>query len=415
MYRPLSLFVGLRYTRAKRRNHFISFISFVSIAGIALGITALITVMSVMNGFERELRERILGMTAHASVSAFEGSLQDWGAVVEQAGTHSGVLAAAPFVRSEAMISHAGRVSGTVLRGVLPEFERRVADLDQHMVGGRFDALRDGSYGLVLGRELARALGASLGDKVTVVTPETNVTPAGISPRLRRFEVVGIFEIGMYEYDRSLAFLHMGDAQRLFRLGEGVDGVRLRLRDMFAAPRLVREVAADLGGTYLVSDWTREHANFFRAVQIEKTAMFVILTLIVAVAAFNIVSTLVMVVTDKQGDIAILRTIGASPGTVMLVFMVQGVAIGLFGTLIGIAAGVALASNVEVVVPFIERLIGIKFLAPDVYYISDLPSQLEWGDVLGTGVVAFLLATLATLYPSWRAARTRPAEALSYE
>jgi lipoprotein-releasing system permease protein len=354
-------------------------------------------------------------MTAHASVSAFEGSLQDWATVVAAAQSHSGVLAAAPFVRSEAMLSHAGRVSGTVLRGVLPDYERRVADLDRHAVAGSFEALQPGGYGLVLGRELARTLGVDVGDKVTVVTPETNVTPAGVTPRLRRFEVVGIFEVGMYEYDRGLAFLHLADAQRLFRLDAGVDGVRLRLRDMFAAPRLVREVAASLGGIYLVSDWTREHANFFRAVQIEKTAMFVILTLIVAVAAFNIVSTLVMVVTDKQSDIAILRTIGASPGTVMLVFMVQGVAIGLFGTLLGIVAGVALASNVEVVVPFIEGIVGIKFLAPDVYYISDLPSQVKGGDVLGVALVAFLLATLATLYPSWRAARTRPAEALSYE
>ncbi len=415
MYRPLPLFIGLRYTRAKRRNHFISFISFVSITGIALGITALITVMSVMNGFERELRERILSMTAHASVAAFEGTLSNWRGVVEAAEAHSGVLAAAPFVRSEAMLSQAGRVSGVLLRGVLSELEAQVADLEEHMVAGTFGALEAGAYGIVLGRELARSLGVGLGDKVTAVTPETNVTPAGVAPRLRRFSVVGIFEIGMYEYDRGLAFIDLEDAQRLFRLGEGVDGVRLRLEDMFAAPRLVRDVAAELGGTYLVSDWTREHANFFRAVQIEKTAMFVILALIVAVAAFNIVSTLVMVVTDKQADIAILRTIGASPGTVMLVFMVQGVAIGLFGTLIGVVAGIGLASNVEVVVAFIESVMGIKFLAPDVYYISDLPSQLEWADVVVTALVAFVLATLATLYPSWRAARTRPAEALSYE
>lgn len=415
MYRPLPLFVGLRYTRAKRRNHFISFISFVSIAGIALGITALITVMSVMNGFERELRERILSMTAHATVASFEGTLSDWPQIVAAAESHPEVLAAAPFVRSEAMLSQGGQVSGVLLRGVLPQLEGEVADLQGHMVAGSFDALEGGQYGIVVGRELARSLGVGLGDKVTAVTPETNVTPAGVAPRLRRFTVVGIFEIGMYEYDRGLAFIELADAQRLFRLGDGVDGVRLRLDDMFAAPRLVREVAAELGGPYLVSDWTREHANFFRAVQIEKTAMFVILALIVAVAAFNIVSTLVMVVTDKQADIAILRTIGASPGTIMLVFMVQGVAIGLFGTLLGVIAGIALASNVEAVVAVIESAMGIKFLAPDVYYISDLPSQLEWADVVVTALVAFVLATLATLYPSWRAARTRPAEALSYE
>lgn len=412
---PLELFIGLRYTRAKRRNHFISFISFISMFGIALGITALITVMSVMNGFERELRERILSMTAHAKVLGVGGELDAWEEIVDSVLQHRNVQGSAPYVRSEAMLTHGGQVSGAIVQGVLPEREGQVSNVGEHVIAGSLAALKSGGYGILLGRELAMALGVNLGDRVTLVTPQVTASPAGVLPRLRRFTVVGVFEVGMYEYDRSLAIVHMGDAQRLFRLGDAVTGIRLRLDDMFLAPLVVREVARDIGGRFLVSDWTREHANFFRAIQIEKTAMFIILLLIVAVAAFNIVSTLVMVVTDKQGDIAILRTLGSSPASIMGIFMVQGTAIGVAGTMIGLIGGIALATNVEQVVAFIEGLFGMKFLAPDVYYISDLPSDLRLRDVAVTAISAFALALIATVYPAWRASRTRPAEALSYQ
>ena len=416
MFRPLELFIGLRYTRAKRRNHFISFISLTSMLGIALGITALITVLSVMNGFQQELRGRILAMTAHATISRWSGPLENWRAVREQALQNPEIQGGAPFIRGEAMLNNASLVSGALIQGILPDEEQQVSDIDGKMVQGSLDDLRPGGFGIILGKELANALGLMVGDKVTVITPQATVTPAGVLPRLKRFNVVGIFKAGMYEYDRGLALVHVADAGKLFQYPDGaVNGVRLKLRDLFQAPRLAHQLAARLPDGYLARDWTQDHASFFRAVQIEKTAMFVILTLIVAVAAFNIVSALVMVVTDKQADIAILRTLGATPLSIMGIFIVQGITIGLVGTLLGLAGGVALATHVDVVVPFIERLFGVKFLAPDVYLISDLPSQVQWGDVTTIGLVAFGLATLATLYPAWRAARTQPAEALRYE
>jgi lipoprotein-releasing system permease protein len=417
MFRPLELFIGLRYTRAKRRNHFISFISLISMLGIALGITALITVLSVMNGAVNEVRERILSMTAHATISDYNSRLSDWPTVQSLAQQHSQVQASAPFVRGEAMLANGSLVSGAILQGVLPDQEARVSELGGKMVEGSLEALQPDHFGIVLGKALATTLDLRLGDKVTVVTPQVTFTPAGRVPRLKRCEVVGIFDSGMYEYDRGLAILNLQDAAKLFRLEEGtVSGIRLKLANLFQAPRVAREVAQSLPeGLYLVRDWTKEHANFFRAVQIEKTAMFIILTLIVAVAAFNIVSTLVMVVTDKQADIAILRTLGATPASILGIFMVQGVAIGLIGTLLGLIGGVSLALNLDVVVPFIENLFGIKFMSPDVYMISNVPSQLIWGDVVAIAGVAFGLATLATLYPAWRASRTQPAEALRYE
>ncbi|HOW75445.1 MAG TPA: lipoprotein-releasing ABC transporter permease subunit [Candidatus Competibacteraceae bacterium] len=416
MFRPLELFIGLRYTRAKRRNHFISFISLTSMLGIALGITALITVLSVMNGFQQELRGRILSMTAHATLNRWNGLVDDWRGVRDQVLHHPEVQGGAPFIRGEAMLNHVSLVSGALIQGILPEEERQVSDIGDKMIQGSLDDLRPGEFGMILGKALAGALGVTVGDKVTVITPQATVTPAGILPRLKRFEVVGIFEAGMYEYDRGLALAHVADAGTLFQFPEGtVSGVRLKLRDLFQAPRLARELTDQLPEGYLARDWTQDHASFFRAVQIEKTAMFVILTLIVAVAAFNIVSALVMVVTDKQADIAILRTLGATPLSIMGIFIVQGITIGLVGTLLGLIGGVSLATHVDVVVPFIEQLFGVKFLAPDVYLISDLPSQVQWGDVSTIGLVAFGLATLATLYPAWRAARTQPAEALRYE
>lgn len=415
MFRPLSLYVGLRYTRAKRRNHFISFISLTSMLGIALGVTALITVLSVMNGFEHELRTRILGMTAHATISGYGEPLRDWPQVAERAQDDPRVLGAAPFIQKEGMLVAGSRVNGSLVRGIDPNEESAVSDVGQKMVQGRLEALQAGEFNIVLGMDLARILGVRVGDKVTLVTPAANVTPAGMVPRLKRFTVSGLFQVGMYEYDSALALVHIDDAAILFRMPGEVSGVQLKLDDMFRAPWVVRELAGSLPGTYRVSDWTQQHANFFRAIRTEKTVMFVILSLIVAVAAFNIVSTLVMVVTDKKADIAILRTLGLSPRGVMGVFMVQGTIIGLVGTLLGVMGGVLLALNVKTIVPAIERLFGVQFLPADVYYISELPSRLNALDVLHIGVLAFLLSVLATLYPAWNASRTQPAEALRYE
>jgi lipoprotein-releasing system permease protein len=415
MYRPYELYIGLRYTHAKRRTHFISFISMISMLGIALGVTALITVLSVMNGFEKELRDRILGMASHATVTTFGGQMGDWQAVVASVESNPEVIAAAPYIRGETMLSHGNRVSGALLRGILPEEEARVSDVVANVKVGGIDSLASGAFNIILGSELAIALGVGVGDAITVVAPQAIVGPTGIMPRLRRFTVSGLFEVGMFEYDRGVALVHMNDAARLFRMDEDVTGVRLKLADLFAAPRVARELGGQLAGDYRVEDWTRQHANFFRAVKTEKRVMFIILTLIVAVAAFNIVSTLVMVVTDKQSDIAILRTLGAAPRSILQVFMIQGTVIGVFGTLLGVGGGVALALNVETLVPAIESLFHVQFLAPDVYYISDLPSELHWRDVGVMAGVAMTLSLLATIYPAWRAARTQPAEALRYE
>jgi lipoprotein-releasing system permease protein len=415
MFRPYELFIGLRYTHTKRRTHFISFISFTSMLGIALGVTALITVLSVMNGFEKELRERILGMASHASITTYGGQLEDWEGLARLLDGRERLVAAAPYVRGESMLSNGKRVSGALLRGVLPELEGGVSDVVEHIRGGQLELLREGEYGIILGSELAIALGAGVGDAVTVVSPHVSVGPTGIMPRLRRFTVVGIFEVGMYEYDRGVALTHIRDAARLFRLGDNVTGLRLKLDDIFAAPAVSRELEYQLQGDYRVEDWTRQHANFFRAVKTEKRVMFIILTLIVAVAAFNIVSTLIMVVTDKRSDIAILRTLGAAPRSIMAIFIIQGGVIGVLGTALGVAGGVGLALNVETIVPAIEQFFNVQFLAADVYYISDVPSELHWNDVWVMASVALVLSLLATLYPAWRAARTQPAEALRYE
>ena len=412
---PYEYFVGLRYTRAKRRNHFISFISMTSMAGIALGVAALIVVLSVMNGFQKELRARILGVASHVQVSGFDGGLSGWPQIAEDAKRHPQVVAAAPYVMAQALLSFDNTVQGALIRGVTPELENTVAEFGQSMKQGALGNLAPGEFGIVLGSELARNLGVRMNEKVTVIAPQGQVTAAGVLPRLKQFRVVGIFEVGMYEYDSGLALIDLADAQKLYRLGDRVSGVRLKLKDLFSAPVVTSDLQLTLRSDVYVSDWTRSHANFFRAVQIEKRVMFIILTLIVAVAAFNIVSTLVMAVTDKQADIAILRTLGAAPGSIMKIFIVQGALIGFIGTIIGVAAGVLLAVNVDVVVPFIERNFGIQFLAKDIYYISDLPSELVWGDVIVIAAVSFGLSLLATLYPSYRASRVNPAAALRYE
>ncbi len=409
------LFIGLRYTRAKRRNHFISFISLISMLGIALGVWALIVVLSVMNGFQTELRTRILGVASHIEISGEGNGLEGWPQVAEFAAQHQEVRGAAPYIMAQGLLSFGQAVHGAMMRGILPERESQVADIGEHMKSGSLDKLKPGEFGIVLGADMARNLRVSQGDKVVLIAPQGQVTPAGVMPRLKQFTVVGIFEVGMFEYDNGLALLHMQDAATLYRMGERVSGVRLKLDDLFAAPRVARELNATFPPGMYAGDWTRAHANFFRAIQIEKNVMFIILLLIVAVAAFNIVSTLVMAVTDKQADIAILRTLGASPGSIMKIFIVQGALIGVIGTLIGISSGVVTALNIDVLVPAIERALGIQFLAKDVYYISDLPSELQWRDVGIIASLSFVLTLLATLYPSWRASRTNPAEALRYE
>jgi lipoprotein-releasing system permease protein len=415
MFKPLSLYLGLRYTRAKRRNGFISFIALSSALGTALGVAALITVLSVMNGFEAELRERILGMTAHASIGGLGGSLDDWAQLEPTLKHEPRVLGWAPYIEAQSMLSSDAEVSGAMLRGVLPDYEPRVSEAAARLVEGRLDALRPGGFGIILGDELAKHLKAKLGDKVAVVTPEVVATPAGVLPRLKRFTVIGLFRVGMYEYDRNLALIHMDDAARLYRMDRAVSGLRLKLDDALYARQVARDLGPKLPGRYLVTDWTRAHGNFFRAIQGQKQMMFVILLLIVAVAAFNIVSTLVMTVADKRADIAILRTQGMTPGTVMSAFVILGTLIGLAGTLLGGVGGVVLALNVETVLPAIERLFGLKFISADVYYLSELPSRLLWSDVYRVTGTAFLLSILATLYPAWQASRVAPAEELRYE
>lgn len=418
---PFELFVGWRYTRAKRKNHFISFISLTSMIGIALGVAALIVVLSVMNGFQKELRTRILGVASHLEITGSNNQLADWQRVAEFSVKQPHVLASAPYITAQGMLSYDQGVQGAIIRGVVPSAEDKVADLGKHMKAGSLTDLRSGEFGIVLGADLAYALGAQIGDKVVVMAPQGQFTPTGVVPRLKQFTLVGLFQIGMYEYDAGLALIHIDDAAKLYRMGQNVSGVRLKLDDLFDAPTIAAAMSAQLNnasnpdGSYFVTDWTRQHANFFRAVQMEKRVMFIILTLIVAVAAFNIVSTLVMAVTDKRADIAIMRTFGASPGSIMKIFMVQGALIGVIGTVLGTFFGILLALNIETIIPFIERLFQVQFLAKDVYYISDLPSDLVWSDVTTIVMTSFALSLLATIYPSYKASKINPAEALRYE
>ncbi len=415
MIRPLELLIGLRYTRAKRRNHFISFISLTSMLGITLGVWALITVLSIMNGFERELRNRILATAAHVTVSTPEGSLADWPGVAARVITNPAVLETAPFISGQGLLTNRGEVSGAMIRGILPEAEIEVSELLNRMIDGEAADLEAGKYRIVLGFQLARQLGVSVGDKVTVVAPEGRVTPAGLLPRLKRFTVTGLFRLNMYEYDSSIALIHIDDAAKLLNTGGRVSGLRLVVDDVYNVARIRYALDALLGGGYYLTDWTIEHRNFFGALAVEKRVMFIILMLIIAVAAFNIVSTLVMLVTDKQADIAILRTLGLSPGSVLAVFMVQGVIIGTIGTALGGLVGVLTALNVETLVPAIEQFLGIEFFPANIYVISDFPAEMHWRDVWRIMSVSLLMSLIATIYPAWRASRTQPAEALRYE
>lgn len=415
MHLNFEAFIGLRYLRARRRNGFISFISLLSVIGIALGVAALIVVLSVMNGFQQEIRGRMLAVVSHLEVSSYDGRLPDWQPLQQSLAQQPHVVAAAPYVNAQGLLSSGGNVRGALVRGIDPARERRVVTLGNEMLRGKLESLQPGGFNIVLGVELARALGVEVGDKVTLITPQGNVTPAGMMPRLKQFTVSGIFKAGMFEYDASLAMISLRDAQVLFRLGQDVSGVRLKLDDAMLAPQLKAELAGKLAANQVASDWTDMNSNYFRAVQIEKRMMFIILTLIVAVAAFNLVSTLVMVVTDKQADIAILRTLGASPASIMKIFVIQGSVAGVLGTVAGVAGGLLLAFNLGSVQHAIEQIIGARLLSSEVYLIDFLPVDVQPGDVGTIAVISLLLSLLATLYPSWRAARTRPAEALRYE
>ena len=414
MFKPIPVAIGLRYLRAKRRNGFISFISLASILGIAIGVAALITTLAVMTGFQTEIRDRLLQMASHATISGAGEAIPDWQRAVRVARADARVAGAAPYVELQGLLNGA-RNQPAVIRGILPDAEASVSVLGERMVQGDIDALQSGEFNIVLGKELALWLGVAVGDDVILYVPEYRSTPLGAVPQLKRFSVSGIFEAGYQDFDRGLAVVHMADAQRLLRMGEGVTGVRLRLHDMDLAWDVARELALELGGPYRVSDWRSENANMFRALRLEKTMMAILLSLIIAMGAFNLVSSQVMLVTDKQADIAILRTLGLTPRAVMQVFMVQGTLIGVIGTVCGVAGGILLTLNLEHILRAIERVFGIVLMPSDVYYVTGLPTQLRVDDIVAITVVALGMAFVATLYPAWRAARTAPAEALRYE
>jgi lipoprotein-releasing system permease protein len=412
---PFELFVGLRYTRARKRQRLVSFISLVSIAGITLGIAALIIILSVMNGFGKELRERILGVISHVTVTDTNGRLHDWQALAKQVTQNRHVVASAPYVNGQGLVTRGKGVSGVMVRGMLPSAEKNVSELAEKMIAGEFDALKPGEFGIIVGSALAWKLDLAVGSKVSVVVPQAQATPAGMLPRFKRFTVVGVFKADMYEYDSGLVLVHLDDAAKLYELPSAVSGLRLKLDDLDLAPEVSYELMDLLGPEYRARDWTREHGNFFRALKIEKTVMFIILLIIVIVAMFNLISTLVVMVNEKKSDIAILRTLGASPRSILSVFMVQGATVGVTGTLIGTVVGCLLAVNVEAIVRGVEALFQTSFLAADVYFISELPSDLHWEDVAAVSGASLILALLSTLYPAWRASKVQPAEALRYE
>lgn len=416
MFRPLFVFIGTRYTRAKRRNHFVSFISLTSMIGLALGVVVMIVVLSVMNGFDHEMRTRVLGMVPHATIESGE-PIGDWQSLADKVKQNPKVLAVAPFTQMQGLLTNNGQVQKVLLNAIDPARERQVSIIDNFMKQGKLDDLAPGSFGIVIGDKAATKLGVGLGDKLTFVAPEVTVTPAGMFPRMKRFTVVGIFHVGAGELDGYLGLTNLDDLGRLHRWKpDQVQGLRLKFDDLFQAPRTAWEIAQQLGeNQYFARDWTRTHGNLYQAIRMEKAMIGLLLLLIVAVAAFNIISTLVMVVNDKKGDIAILRTLGATPATIMLTFMVQGTVIGVIGTLIGAVVGIFAALNVSAAISALEGLIGHKFLNADVYFIDYLPSQLMAEDVLMVCGAALVLSFLATLYPAWRAARTQPAEALRYE
>lgn len=408
--------IGTRHLRSTHRRGFVSFVALISVLGLMLGVATLVVVLSVMNGFERELRTRILSVTSHALMMGRTGILSDWRSVQEAAQREPGVIAAAPFIEAQALLTNKRRVKGAVVRGVLPEEEARATGLGQRLTAGKLTDLEPGSYNVILGAALAKELRVGVGDDVILIAPLATATPAGVEPRRRRFHVVGTFQSGMFEYDNTLAIVHMKDAALLYRYGDDVTGIRLALADPFRSASIVASLEDKLGPARFVStDWTRTHVNFFRAIQTTKSMLFIILLMIIAVAAFNIVSTLVMIVKEKQSDIAILRTLGVGPRNVLAMFTVQGVLIGLTGTALGAALGILVSLNIEKVISGIERMFGVQFMDASVYYMSELPAYVEVEDVMHICLVAFLMCALATLYPAWRASRTAPAEALRHD
>ena len=415
MFTPLELFIGQRYTHSRRRNRFISFISFASMLGIMLGVMVLITVLSIMNGFEKELRDKILGVIAHVTVSGTNGQLSDWSAQVERLRKEPHVIGAAPYVQKQVMITNGEKMRGVVLQGIDPTVQDQVSDVDFKMIDGNFTNLKPREYGIVLGVEVASALGVMPGDKVTVVVPQVQITPAGILPRIRRFTVVGVYQIGHPEYDGMTSFIELSDASRLFGLGEDVSGVRLKVDNLFAAQSIAYDLQQQLGNDFKVTDWGQEHGSFFRAVKTERIAMTLILFLVVCVALFNLVASLVMTVNDKQADIAILRTFGMSGERIMRVFMIQGSIIGIFGTVVGVSLGVLLSLHIGEVVGWLEHTFGFKVFSADIFYISEIPSDLRWDNVLWIGLASLVASVLATVYPARRAAQIQPAESLRYE
>lgn len=417
LFEPFEWQIGWRYTRARRgarKNRFISFISLISMLGITIGVAALIIVLSVMNGFQKEVRDRMLSVLSHIEIVDARGAMQDWTKTAQQAQRNPRVLAAAPYVSGQAMLVRDEVLRGALIRGIDPALEPQVADFGKELLGGRLSDLVPGGFNIVLGRELAFSLGLRLGDKVAVIAPQGTVTPAGVLPRMRQFTVSGVFESGHYEYDSTLAFIHLEDAAKLFRV-DGVTGVRLKVDNIHEAPLIARQLAVQLETDKYVRDWSAQNRTWFAAVQTEKRMMFIILTLIIAVAAFNLVSTLVMTVTDKQSDIAILRTLGAAPRSIMKIFMIQGAIIGLVGTVLGVSLGALIAFNVDIIVPAIERVLGLQFLPKDIYFINSLPSDPRLPDIATIGAVSVVMSLLATLYPSYSASRVKPAEALRYE
>lgn len=415
MFRPLPFFIGLRYTQGKRRNHFISFISWMSMAGIALGVATLITVLSVMNGFDEVIKTRVLGMAPQIKVSNFNGVMTDWEPLAKQVKTFPGVTGVAPYVTGQAMMVNMGMTTAAMITGIDPAIENQVSQVGEMMTKGSLTALTPGSFGIVVGDAMAQNLGLSMGDKVTVVTPEATLTPAGVIPRFKRFTVVGIFSAGSgFGYDDHLGYVNLEDGEKLYNI-PGITGLRLKVHDLYRAPQISQALTQKLPGTYLITNWTEDFGAFFSAIALEKNMIFIILMLIVAVAAFNLVSTLVMVVTDKQPDIAILRTFGASPRTILQIFIVQGAVIGVAGTLLGLIGGVLLATHATEISNWLQHVFGVQLLSSGAYYVNYLPSKLQLSDVVEISSITLGLSLLATLYPAWRASRVQPAEALRYE
>jgi lipoprotein-releasing system permease protein len=415
MFKPLELFIGQRYTHSRRRNRFISFISFASMLGIMLGVMVLITILSVMNGFEKELRDRILGVVAHVTVTGQDNELKDWASTLQTLKTNPKVIGAAPYTQKQVMLVNGSRLRGVIIQGIDPAKQPEVSEVNFRLLEGNMEQLVPREYGIVLGVEVANNLGVGMGDKVTVIVPQVQVTPAGIMPRIRRFTVVGVHRVGIQEYDGMTAFIHLEDSQRLFRMPESVSGIRLKLHDLFDAQVLGQQLQTQLGTNYKVRDWSQEHGNIFRAVKTERIAMTLILFLVVGVALFNLVASLMMAVNDKQADIAILKTLGMSPHQVMRIFMIQGSIIGIVGTIVGVILGVLLAQNVGNIVPFIENTFGFKIFPPNLFYVSEIPSQMYWSDVIKIAIAALICSVLVTIYPARRAAKIQPAESLRYE